>query len=139
MINLLARHHLHTAIYHIDLVELSCSDMRVDIERFGIAAYLSLSLLDRSLHLSLRSLTLEVFQLDDVGMFHVGEYLMERTQEYVSIAAMIVKLRNRAVEAALARQNKSIATEESLTLMEVPPLRWRKEVLVKGLWEVKSQ
>ena len=117
--DLLTSHHLYTAIDDIDLVEPGRSDMLVDIDRIGIATNLSLGLLCGSLHLRLRSVALEVFQLDDVRVLHVGVYLVERTQEDVSIAALIVKLRNRAIEAALARQGEGIAMNKGFALLAV--------------------
>ena len=37
--------------------------------------------IDGCLYVSIRCLALEVFQFDDIGMAHVSENLMERTQE----------------------------------------------------------
>ena len=60
-------------------------DLLVYINRFGIAAYLGLGLLHGSFHLCICSLTLQVFQLDDVGVLHVRENFIERSQEDVGI------------------------------------------------------
>ena len=69
----LARYHLHTTIHHIYLVESGMPDVVVYVDRFGIAAYLGLGLLHGSFYLCICSLTLQVFQLDDLGVLHVRE------------------------------------------------------------------
>ena len=112
-------HHLHTSIHHINLVERSMPDVVVHVHCFGIAAHLCLGLLHGSLHLSIRGLALQIFQFDDVRMFHIGEYLAMRTKEDVGIASLVVQLGDGTVVAAKARQCECIAVYEGFSLLAV--------------------
>ena len=94
-------------------------DVVVYVDRLGIAAHLSLCLLHGRLDLRLRGMTLQVLQLDDIGVLHVGINLMERTQEDVGIAVLVVQLGDGTVEAALARQGKGVAMHEGFPLLAV--------------------
>ena len=97
-------HHLYPTIDYIDLVEMGVGDVGIDIQGVGIAAHLGLSLCDSLLNLCVRGLALQVFQFDNVGVLHIGKNLIQRTQENVGIAVLIVQLGDGAVEMALARQ-----------------------------------
>ena len=117
--DLLTSHHLYTAIDDIDLVELGVGDVGVHVDGVGIAAHLCLGFLYGSLNVSVRCLALEVFQFDDVGMAHISENLMKRTQEDVGIAVLVVELGDWAIIAALACQGESVAMHEGLALLAV--------------------
>lgn len=118
-LNLIACHHLHTTINHIHSMELGLSDTLAHGDRVGIAAYLRLCLLHGGCHLLIGGLALEIFQLDDIGVLHVRVNLMKWTEKDISIAALIVKLGDRTIVAALARKGKSVAMHESLTFLTV--------------------
>ena len=64
-------------------MERGVANVFAHIHRIGISAYLGLGLLHGFLHLRVRGPALEVFQLDDVGMLHVGEKLVARAEEDV--------------------------------------------------------
>ena len=89
-------------------------DMVVHVERLGIAAHLGLGLIDGGSHLGLRSLALQVFQFDDIGVLHIREYLVSRTEEDIGIPVLVVEFRDGAVVAALARQGERVAMHEGL-------------------------
>ena len=67
------------------------SDMVVHVERLGIAAHLCPGLIDGGSHLGLRSLTLQVFQFDDIRVLHILEYLVSRTEEDIGIPVLVVE------------------------------------------------
>ena len=73
--HLLARYHVHSAIHHNDLVERGVAYVLAHIHRIGIAKHLGPSLLHGHFCLGIRGMALEILQLDDVGMLHVGENL----------------------------------------------------------------
>ena len=93
--------------------------MFAHVHRVGIAAHLGLRFLYGLGYLLVGRLALEVFQLNDIGMFHIGEYLTVRTQEDVGIAALVVQLGYGTVEAALAGQGQRVAVHEGFALLAV--------------------
>ena len=96
-----ARHYLHTAIYHIHLMERSRAYLLFGVHGVGIAAYLGFCLVDGGSHLGVCRLAVEIFQFNDVGVLHVVVYLLARTEEDVGIAVLIVKFGDWTIEPSL--------------------------------------
>ena len=62
---------------------------------------------------------LGILQLNDVGMRHVLVVLRQGRKEDVRIAALVVQLRDRAIETALTGQRQRETMHERLALLSI--------------------
>ena len=94
---------------------------------YGISHYVAISItgdlhrgfLEEFFHLLVRGARLAIFQFDDVAVHHVLVDVAKRGEEDVGIAAIIVQLGDRAIEAALACHRQGETMHESLALLLV--------------------
>lgn len=85
----------------------------------GITGDLRRGFLEEFFHLLVRGARLAIFQFDDVAVHHVLVDVAKRGEEDVGIAAIIVQLGDRAIEAALACHRQGETMHESLALLLV--------------------
>ena len=82
-------------------MERSRAYLLFGVHSVGIAAYLGFCLLYGGSHLGFCRLAIEIFQFNDVGVLHVVEYLLARTEEDVGIAVLVVKFGDWTIEPSL--------------------------------------
>lgn len=85
----------------------------------GITGDLRRGFLEEFFHLLVRGARLAIFQFNDVAVHHVLVDVAKRGEEDVGIAAIIVQLGDRAIEAALACHRQGETMHESLALLLV--------------------
>ena len=115
----LANHHLCSSIHHYELVEVSGFYGISHYVAIGITSDLRRCLLEEFFHLLFRGARLAIFQFDDVAVHHVLVDVAKRGEEDVGIAAIIVQLGDRAIEAALACHCQGETMHKSLALLLV--------------------